>query len=201
MRLSYKTLHKFGYLWLLIFRHNSVKAGYFKSHQDALISLQRPEKFSVLGAITQKAKIDGYYEFLLRYPYDNYELHWKQLKNPIDSTYDIGYTPIDVDNKKFPFFSGLALSADTKYTLLDGTIGNTTSNWYYCIGATGALSNYWQPYIPSRYIYNKTEEVQLWLRINTTDDIQNYPNLVIQTIPSNRIHIRCSLLFIIFSLC
>ena len=170
----YKTIALYDRLWVQIFKQNSVKAGYFKSHSDALISLHDPNKFSVIGALWDCLKIDGYYEFLMRYPIENEDLHWRQTVNPTHSTIDIGYEKITVNETRAPQFGGLSISKDPQRTLLDGTPTTYPQNWHYSIGA---ISDLYYPQIPSFYLDNYSDEVQLFLRINSYDDIMKLPML------------------------
>ena len=126
----YKTIALYDRLWVQIFKQNSVKAGYFKSHSDALISLHDPNKFSVIGALWDCLKIDGYYEFLMRYPIENEDLHWRQTVNPTHSTIDIRYEKITVNETRAPQFGGLSISKDPQRTLLDGTPTTYPQNWH-----------------------------------------------------------------------
>ena len=65
-----KVKHENGSLWLLVFHHNSEKAGYFKNLQEATYS-KIPEKFSILSDIDKIHRTNDKYEFLIEYPINN----------------------------------------------------------------------------------------------------------------------------------
>ena len=171
---GYKTSDFYSLKWVRIFHHDSYY-GYFNNIGDTLISPKNKHRFSVLGALSRDFKINDAYEFVLEYPLENEKLHWKQAANPIDSSENLGYTPIDIPTK-FWNFAGLLRSADINHTLLDGTLGGK-SDWWYSVGT---IRDMYKPNVPFYYISDQlffTHLVNLWLRIDSIDDIKKLPTL------------------------
>jgi hypothetical protein len=173
--LGYKTSNFYNKIWVRIFHHNSLK-GYFVDKREALFSFNSNHKFSVLGALNSNNKIGGYFEFVLDYQNDSFQLHWRQTQNPIEGTFNNGYEPLHVD-PKFSRFSGLGISYDPTLSLLDGTPGSNYYDWWYSVGT---YSNEFKPGIPVYQNGNSTYTstwVDFWLCISSLDVIKDLPDL------------------------
>ena len=147
--------------WLLVFHHNTLH-GMFKSKTHAKYSLD-PNKFSLLKRIDDSFKIDGKFEFLLKYPNLTGYNHWTQTVNPIKAqpNTENGYVPIEIkwDNN---FWHGLSLSNHvTSY--LDGSPNADT--WFYSIGTNEYNTNEFIPgsdwVVDGKYL----KEVNLWIKV------------------------------------
>ena len=154
-------------LWLLIFHYNSAEGGLFKDKYEAKFNLD-PNKFSLLTRIQYVQRFSSKYEFLLEYPEVNTYVIWQQSSNlfmPESDTFNQrvkGYKAIRVDSQ--PQFSGLSLSKQSSYCLLDGTSAQYL--WYYAIGVK--TNNYAEKsgYIPGPVINYESKyvnHVALWV--------------------------------------
>lgn len=144
---------KYGVRWLLIFYHNSVGGVYFSKGSQQLLSCNVAQKFSNLGLISNSLMIGKRFEFLIEYPEFNYYIHWCQSSNPTETSTPQNFVPIHVPDNKYPF-EGLALSAESDNTYLDGY---SPSNWHYAIGAYKSWPS--AGYIAGPLIYNTAGSV------------------------------------------
>ena len=65
----------------LVFYHDVPKGGVFHEGEELYFHSADGSKYSVLGSLSDKYKIDVYYEFFLKYDQENNSpvyLHWKQ---------------------------------------------------------------------------------------------------------------------------
>ena len=139
-----------------------------------MISLVKPYRFSILGALCDNLKVENAFEFILDYPYENVQLHWKQEVNPLNSnsteTKDsLGFEPLHIDENEEQYFIGLHIAGPSNKTLLAGV----NFLWFYSIGT---ITNEYAPKIPS-YMNHTSEEARLYLRINSYDDLSKLPKL------------------------
>ena len=192
--------------WLKIFYHN-VTGGeqfYFQSDEEALWS-HTPQKYSILGLISDKFKINEYYEFLLEYPEIKGFNDWKQKIFPkdVDESKNIesGYTCDSSEGCSCSwtgkFWKGLSRSYLSYLTFLDGSYNN--ENWWYSIGAKQGHANriafpgpVYEGYRDGKHVY----EVVLWIRCS--DKI--YSNFFcINYSPNIKFRFRtCVFLYILF---
>ena len=131
-----------GVQWLKIFHHKmTATGGGFDSFEEASF-VNKTNKFSILSIIDAKYKINGKYEFLLKYPSKEGYNRWRQSIFPLyeydskDKTCAKGYRGIHIDWNQSRW-CGLVRSVyrnDEKCipSLIDGTIG--TIDWFYSIG-------------------------------------------------------------------
>ena len=123
-----------GSFWALIFHHNSTH-GYFTKNN--VLNHYSTHLFSVLSKIDDSFKVDGNFEFLLKYPELSDYAQWTQTENPIYAQPNTsnGYKPKHYDwNYEFTL-SGLSLSSSTHCSLLDGS--PFLDSWFFGIGAYG----------------------------------------------------------------
>ena len=162
---SYDGLEGYGTnnSWVLIFHHDSSK-GFFSSKKEARYSLN-PHKFSLLSRLNEGFKIEGRFEFLLKYPQFTGQNHWTQTVNPVEAqpNEDIGYEGINI-SWSINYWGGLALSS-TERTLIDGSPYADT--WFYAIGT---VSSSYPNQIPGPYWeyqgVSVINMVDLWIRVN-----------------------------------
>ena len=132
---SYLTKFAFNAEWVLIFFHNSTGGVYFSDFEEAL-EANSAQKYSILGEISDKDRINGFYEFLLEYPELTGYNRWRQRRSPtheVDSTWPSkGYTPINISWTD-QAFGGLVRSSSSTNCFVEGSVGHV--NWYYTIGA------------------------------------------------------------------
>ena len=122
-----------GSFWALIFHHNSTQ-GYFK--ETNVLNHYSTHLFSVLSKVDDSYKIDGKFEFLLKYPELQDYAQWTQTINPIHAppNEENGYEKKHYNwSYDYPFH-GLTLSS-TSASLLDGT--PNPEHWFFAIGAYG----------------------------------------------------------------
>ena len=158
-----KTAH--NTTWKLVFYHNSAKGGYFSSHSEAAKS-NTDYKYSIIGEIDEKYKINGTFEFLLEYPTLTGYNRWKQSISPILNQEvlgqaAIGYSPVSLTWSD-SCWGGMVKSNDAQYTLLDGASKCGPEYWWYCIGA---LNDYLRPNFPGPSGIS-VPEAYLWVRID-----------------------------------
>ena len=158
MSIDYENLYNGS--WFLVFFHDS-NFGQFKTNKEASFSLKK-HKYSVLKRIDDTFKINGVFEFILKYPNASGQNHWTQTISPAYAkpNEDNGYKPIDISWTSYGFH-GLALSSDTN-TFIDGSPYEST--WFYAIGD----KNTGFPYLPS-YSWGDDNkrfyQVYLWMRV------------------------------------
>ena len=171
----------FGIQWQLIFHQDS--SSLFKKNTDELFCHNEDNtRYSILETLTEHARTQGFFEFLLEYPvFSNPYWHWKQKINPLEtntSTSDVGYIPLHIPSNRAAF-RGLSKSSDN--TFLDGTPGRDINSAYYAIASYYIFNNG----IPGPYYENEVGKdqgvpsVNLWLRIGTIHSI--YSSYIHQT--------------------
>ena len=140
--------------WKLIFYHNVVNKEKFQKGEELFYHNSDYTKYSILGVLNDRYKINDYFEFVLRYEYEALDtaiLHWRQRVNPIKTNpgdTELGYEPINVSEYTIPF-GGLAKSSQMENTSLtsprtyiDGTPGeHSFSNWWYSVCSYELLNN------------------------------------------------------------
>ena len=169
--LLFKNEYKYfnNFYWLKIFYHDCRNNNFFNNYSEAIYSLNS-KKFSILKNITDKYKINNFFEFLLEYPEVSGYNQWKQSLNPIDNIENsnptaLGYIPISISWNAWNW-GGLVLSSSSSWTLLDGSVG--VSNWYYSVGSY--FNTHYKPYFPGPAFTNsddyRVSEVYLWVKLN-----------------------------------
>ena len=157
---------KFGsFRWMLLFHHNTQTESVF-TPQEALDS-SKDDKYSILGKITDKMKIENKFEFLLEYPSLSLINHWRQSNNPCN---EVENPNLD-GAKKAEGYEGIIISMKTRYwgglvsssyqkSLLDGSANH--ENCYYAIATywTSSVNTYPGP-DEGKYV----TESALWIRI------------------------------------
>ena len=162
-------------LWLLVFFHDiSTTKEFFNNHYESLYFFDdnKPNKFSIIGNITDYNKIDGSFEFFIEYDEKDY-VQWKQSHNPIIEEENSkkklvqGYEFINgiEDNE----FGGLARTTfdiqGCLPSLLNGYI-NVVS-WCYAIGMyyeNVCYGDYDHVTLPG-IKHKRYHSVSLWLRV------------------------------------
>ena len=128
-------------IWLKIFFHNSTGRVYFTENDNPLY-INEPQKFSILGFITEKFRISDFYEFLLeKNPEVEGYNNWKQSIFPTKAnetiTTDLGYTCETSDDCSCSwtqnYWKGLILSSLYDLTFIDGSVDQCC--WRFAIGA------------------------------------------------------------------
>lgn len=168
--------------WALIFEHNCKGGTVLFTSYDEVMNTQTVNKYSRLNLLNNsgfKAKSDGKYEFMLRYPDDttNYN-RWRQTNNPCNeykgtsdgTLYADGYEAVSIAWTS-NYWGGLtrqnSASNNISPCFLSGSVGH--SNWHYAIGANGTHNTG----IPSCGSLSSTSStagrVQLWVRIDNTN--------------------------------
>ena len=146
--------------WFLVFFHDS-SFGKFESKREGAYSLKK-NKFSVLKNIDDSFKINGVFEFLLKYPNATGQNHWTQTVSPAyaQPNTENGYVPINI-SWRGDGFQGLSLSnSSTAY--IDGSPFHPHN--FFAIG-----SMYNCGYLPSFSWGNdnvRYYQVFLWMRVN-----------------------------------
>ena len=161
--------------FVLIFYQNYPFSGLFHSDQECNKSLLK-NKYSIIGLIDDKYRINEYFHFLLEYPELSAKLEFKQ-KLPITSTSSnvqaISY------NKTYNNFHGLAVSGDKNSTCFDGTPGAMTSLWFYAIGMKTKYEGYQIP--GPQFVNNNTfinvKKVLLWMKYDDINLLRNLPSI------------------------
>ena len=160
--------------WLKIFYHNTTggQQFFFQSDDEVLWS-HTPQKYSILGLISDKFKINEYYEFLLEYSEIEGFNNRKQKIFPRDvlesMKQESGYTcdPSEGCSCSWigKYWKGLSRSFTSSSYYLDGSFDN--DNWWYAIGAkTGSFNHLGFPgpvyegYMDGIFVHEAT----LWLR-------------------------------------
>ena len=146
--------------FVLIFSQKYPSGGLFHSEEECNKSIKK-NKYSVIGLIDDKYKLNEYFHFLLEYPELHSKLEFKQ-KLPITSTSN-NVQPIYY-NKSFSYFYGLAKSADIEKTCFDATPGEGTLNWWYSIGTIHSCETQWNDNVIPGPIQG-VNYVKLWIRI------------------------------------
>ena len=148
--------------WKLIFYHNPSKGVKFEDGEELFVRNSDNSKFSLLGILNENYKINGYFEFYLKYIYETapvYFVHWRQKSNPIytePNDQNIGYVPINVTLTSYAPFEGLAKSYTRNSTFIDGN-PNSDENWWYAIGAYQYYPN--DGAIPGIYIKQNNKDI------------------------------------------
>ena len=169
---NFKNLHLFK--WKLIFFQNAELQKPFTKDKVLFCPNTDGSKYSSLGSISDRYKIEDYFAFFLEYHFEEIDptyIYWKQKINPLETEpgdTDLSFVPLSMPNssdiKEGSEFKGLAKSFDYQ-SFLDGTPGNQTKNWWYSIG-----EYYFYPSestIPGpRYVDEPgATKVYLWIRI------------------------------------
>ena len=136
--------------WMLIYAHYPYNFVRFTDEKEALYS-DDPLKFSRLNKIHSKYKINGRYEFLLRYPQG--AIKWYQTNSPLDE-YELslkdnkveGFDLIDYPKGYKNSFGGLARTEREQCGCINTFLkGNQIDyNWWYSIGQYPGCCNNWQ---------------------------------------------------------
>ena len=163
-----------GSLWVKVFYHNATFNATFNDASEALSSNEE-DKYSIIGEIRNRHRINGKYEFLLNYPeYKDQYNQWKQTNAPHreyyckDKIYAIGYDEVHIDWRG-ENWGGLQRSNPNSYyfSYIKGSFN--TTHWYYSIGKLPVASSFWaEPKIPGPAAAVK--EVYLWMRVRGFND-------------------------------
>ena len=147
--------------WLLVFFHDS-SIECFKDKKEASYSLKK-HKYSVLKKIDDSFKINGAFEFLLKYPNATGQNHWTQTISPAYAQPNVenGYIPINV-SWKGNSFHGLSLCS-LSCSYIDGS-PFSEDTWFYSIGMISS-----KPAKIPAYAWENGDksfyQVYLWLRV------------------------------------
>jgi len=170
-----QTQIKYGSKWLKVFYHDSSTGSYFSSLSEAL-STNNQYKYSILGSIDTKYRINEKFEFLLEYPgFDGYN-RWKQSLNPKDDQEITGKKATGYEGVEISFpgrnWGGLVMSSN-EATFFDVTAGY--SSWWYSIGCK--KSN-WETLSFPGPAFNDTSyipvsKVILWVRNDHLEPMTN----------------------------
>lgn len=169
-----------GSIWARIFYHNSKQGAVLFTTLAEIKSTQTVDKYSRLGQLNEFKKVNGSFEFMLRYPNYSSTLYnrWTQTSNPMEEYVTTnssgtgtatGYTAVHIDWTG-SYWGGLTRQNSDANSIsscyLSGSVGH--SNWFYAIGATTT----WGNGIPGAQSSMDTGTVwgavELWVRI---DDI------------------------------
>ncbi|MBR3003212.1 MAG: InlB B-repeat-containing protein [Clostridia bacterium] len=120
--------------WARVFHHNNHWGIVLYDDESDAKSSNTVDKYSVLGNIA-KYKNSSKWEFMLQYPDVSTTQYnrWTQTVNPTTSSTNVGYTAVHIDWAEKDW-AGIAKSASTSSTFIDGSPGNS-SLWWYAIGA------------------------------------------------------------------
>ena len=171
--LHYLTKTQYEAIWLKIFHHNSNGGIFFTNESNAKKS-NLPNLYSIFWEISNKFKIEGYFEFLLEYPELIGYNRWKQNVFPLEAlkTDSISYIPIQNTWTGFGW-KGLYKSSRPESTLIDGT--SDLCCWFFSIGSYG---KYYSPRFPGPnidgYAEPTVQEAILWLRITDLSILNSY---------------------------
>lgn len=181
---GYKIKYSLNKTWLLIFRHNSVKGGFFIDSNEARFSMN-PNKFSLLSRINSSFKVtndnaDFFYEFILEYPELEGFNHWSQELFPSDErteTDQVGYKELSQISWSNSYWGGLALNEHEKESsYIDGS--PLTQTWHFAIGAYKSYlidNQFPGPCLIQNSCKNSVSEVKLWMRLDNPELIHCFP--------------------------
>ena len=123
-----------GRLWLKVFYHYYNEGEEFKDSE--ILFANSKNKLNLIGNITNRYRINGYFEYAIEYEELNITYYWKQKKNikdtnKRDNAHSIGY--VKMSNSKL--LGGVAVS-NSVYTLYDGIPSYDENNtlWWFCLG-------------------------------------------------------------------
>lgn len=145
-----------------VFYHDSSAGVWFSSNE--LLYAKSQYKLNLIGNITDKYKIKGFFEFIL--DYGSTQVSWKQQKNIKDTTSSETSSSIGYVGNAGSYFSGMARSDYPNLALYDGVF--TTGYYWFCLGALQNAYN--DNTFPGLYFsstsYQLVKKVTLWMRVN-----------------------------------
>ena len=145
--------------FIKVFYHDSSTGVWF--NKDEILYAKSNYKLNLFGNITEKYKINGYFEFII--DYGTAQISWKQAKNikdtvATDTKQSIGFVDNGVSN-----FNGIMRSDVTDKALYDGM--KTSGYWWFCLGAL--KNNYNDNSFPGIYSTSlRVKKVTVWMRAN-----------------------------------
>ena len=171
-----------GRQWLLVFHQSITGPKYFENSDEAK-NCSLPGKYSILGYIDDRMKINDKFEFLLQYDISATRYnHWRQSNNPIyeyeqENKKEVtNFTPIHLDyNNSDHKFGGLAVTnikaivptGEICYnSFLVGDLGD--AGWFYAIGQYDPCVNSWDNNIPADTDNKEVTSVWLYIRVVST---------------------------------
>lgn len=123
--------------WKKVFYHDLSTGIYFNDNEYYYANA--PNKLNLLGNVTEKDKINGYFEFALEYEEYSMLFYWKQTKNIVETTASDTSTDLGYVGSIGKYFGGMAKS-DTSFCLYDALLPSIRSNnWWFALGA----KTYW----------------------------------------------------------
>ena len=161
--------------FVLIFSQKYPSGGLFHSEEECNKSIKK-NKYSVIGLIDDKYKLNEYFHFLLEYPELHSKLEFKQ-HHPITSSSNnvqsIYY------NNTYKNFAGLAKSADKDNSCFDGSLGAEKSNWFYSIGMKTKYEGYQipGPEFVNSDIFINVNKVLLWMKYDDISLLRYLPSI------------------------
>lgn len=160
-----------GAKYLKIFSHDArTDTTMFSSLEEAKLAVNKTNRFSRLVDIPKLIGLDGYYQFMLRYPvnYPGEYNAWKQTVNPFTVTADssqtadmMGYQAVHIDWTRL-WGCGMGLSSNSE-CLLDTYAGN--GYWHGGIGQTVI----YRKGFPTPVEDSVSGPVELWIRVDNVD--------------------------------
>ena len=193
---GYKFKEYNGSNFVLIFRHKYPSGGTF-SVNECMKSLKK-NRFSVIGSIDERFKINNNFHFLLEYPEFDAHLEWEQK---LAITSDTNNVQAIVYNASFGSFYGLGQSESTSYTCFDGSPKSPTEYWWYSVGMINPYTGY---NIPGPVFNNShyVKEVLLWIKFDKIMNLDVFPKIYfLCTNKLTRSRASPFLFIIIFLLC
>ena len=156
--------------FVLIFRQEYPSGGLFANDEECNKSL-KSKRFSVIGSVDERFKVNEKYHFLLEYPELSAYLEWEQA---LPITTNSSNLEANVYNKTFKRFQGLSISFDSTRTCFDGSPGKNTNSWWYSVGM---INPYNGRTIPGPVINNciYVNEVLLWMKFDNISVLYNLP--------------------------
>ena len=179
--------------WFLVFFHD-ISYGHFLNKKEASFSLKK-HKYSVLKKIDDSFKINGVFEFLLKYPNATGQNHWTQTVSPAyaNPNTENGYAPINVSWTDY-FFHGLAISNQT-YSYIDGSPFH--DSWFYSIGKFSCEEYLAGPTWGTEQ--KRYYQVFLWMRVNDPHLLKKLFSIC--TIPHKRHAFNSFTISLLFLIC
>ena len=167
---KYEFLSFKGAQWLKIFYHRPGNNKVVFENEEQLMNINEKQRFSILGELNEKYKINDKYEFLLYYPSISKFNWWRQTKlhhNDYEvegeSSHAERYENVSISMTKnhwgglvrqtLPYNSDLCKS---ECTFIEGSVG--IGNYYYAIGLRAQLST-----VPAEVEW--VNDVYLFIRI------------------------------------
>jgi hypothetical protein len=142
-----------------VFYHDSSAGVWFSEEERFYANSQY--KLNLLGNITEKHKINGFYGFTL--DYGSLQISWHQRKNIKDTTSSETSASLGAVVNNVQNFHGMARSDYGYYTLYDGMF--TSGYWWFCLGALDNV--YKDNTFPGAYYSDSNSmlvnKVTLWL--------------------------------------